>query len=67
MGSVPPGYAQHVVPAPHAAQGQAVQATDVKKSVQTPSVQTWSLAHAVPQLPEMSEQWSGLEPSSSSV
>ncbi len=40
MGSVVPGYWQHVVPVPHAGQGHVVHAEDVKKSAQLPCAHT---------------------------
>ena len=67
MGSVLPGYSQHVVPTPQAAHGQVAHAADVKKSVQMPSAQTWSVVHAVPQLPVTAVQWIGFPPRSVSV
>ena len=67
MGSVLPGYAQHVVPAPHASHGHPVHAAEVKKPSHVPSVQTWSLLHSTPQLPVTDEQCSGLVDSCVSV
>jgi hypothetical protein len=67
MGSVEPGYSQHVAPTPQAAHGQVAHAADVKKSVQRPSAQTWSVVHAVPQLPVTAVQWSGFSPRSARV
>jgi hypothetical protein len=40
MASVVPGYWQHVVPVPHAGQGQVVQTVDVKNAAQVPCAQT---------------------------
>jgi len=67
MASVVPGYVQHVVPVPHAGHGQVVHDCEVKKSEQTPCAHTWLAAQAVPQLPAVLEQWSGLDWSCASV
>ena len=63
MASVVPGYWQHVVPVPHASHGHVVHDDDAKKSVHVPAAQTWSVAHATPQLPATAEQWRGLSAS----
>lgn len=49
-----PGIAQHVVPSPHAAQGQVVQAGGAKYPRQLPAAQTWLPAHALPHAPQSS-------------
>jgi hypothetical protein len=67
MGSMAPGYSQHVVPVPHAAHGHVVQDDEAKKSAHVPCAQTWSVAHATPQLPGTAEQWSGLSASCTAV
>ncbi len=54
MLSVVPGYLQHTVPAPHAGQGQLVQAVEVKKPVHAPATHTSLLAQTTPQAPQLS-------------
>ena len=49
-----PGYLHVTVPVPHAAQGEAVQAAEVKKLVQAPATQTWSALQALPHAPQCS-------------
>lgn len=55
-----PGYSQQTVPVPQAAQGQDMHEEEVKKLAQVPWAQTWLVVHAVPQLPCVALQWSGL-------
>lgn len=61
MISAVPGYMHEMVPVPQAGQGDAVHDVEVKKSVHVPCAQTWSAAHATPQLLAWAEQCSGLE------
>ena len=67
MTSVVPGYVHVTVPVPHAAQGDAVQDAEVKNAAHVPCAQTWSAAHATPQMPGAFEQCSGLVASSCRV